>query len=177
MIPDENKRHFLKWFIQEYQLKRKESLWILNYLLTHDFLLSRIHFTEDAKAYPYGLKMATKEAEGEDFSFYHLGEEESDPEKAFQEIRCNWRNHYYIELKGPHIVEALVYFNLLEACPEEKSHQEERYEQLMTDWRKDILLDRLKQEMDLALSTKDYRRLESIRQQIISLKNGGRHED
>lgn len=43
----EEKKNFISWFIQNYQLKRRESLWILNYLLNHEILLKNIHLIEE----------------------------------------------------------------------------------------------------------------------------------
>lgn len=36
-----DKKKFLKWFLQSYQMKRRESMWILNYLLNHDIYSTR----------------------------------------------------------------------------------------------------------------------------------------
>lgn len=34
-----DKKAFVRWFLKNYQLKRRECVWILNYLLSNDDLL------------------------------------------------------------------------------------------------------------------------------------------
>ena len=49
-----DKKKFLKWFLQRYQMKRRESMWILNYLLNHDIVLNKTKFVEEANKTPRG---------------------------------------------------------------------------------------------------------------------------
>ena len=44
MIPVAAKKDFVRWFLKQYKLKRRECVWILNYLLSHDHLLHNVHF-------------------------------------------------------------------------------------------------------------------------------------
>ena len=46
-VSNTDKKHFLKWFTQNYILKRRESLWILDYLYSHDIILEKTHFVQN----------------------------------------------------------------------------------------------------------------------------------
>lgn len=52
------KKDFVKWFLNNYQLKQRECVWILNYLMSHDQLMHKVHFVEHAKYCPRGLVMS-----------------------------------------------------------------------------------------------------------------------
>ena len=93
-----DKKKFLKWFLQRYQMKRRESMWILNYLLNHDIVLNKTKFVEEANKTPRGIRMATVGTEDEAFRFYKDGQEYDHPEQAFHEVRLNWHTDLYIEL-------------------------------------------------------------------------------
>ncbi|GEQ32546.1 ReoY family proteolytic degradation factor [Marinilactibacillus psychrotolerans] len=93
-----DKKHFLKWFLQRYQMKRRESMWILNYLLNHDIVLNKAKFVESAERTPRGIRMAAVGTDQEAFKFYKDGHAFDNPEQAFHEVRLNWHTDLYIEL-------------------------------------------------------------------------------
>ena len=49
------KKDFIRWFLNHYQLKRRECVWILNYLISHDQLMEKVHFVEQAQYCPRGI--------------------------------------------------------------------------------------------------------------------------
>jgi len=93
-----DKKKFLKWFLQRYQMKRRESMWILNYLLNHDIVLNKTKFVEEADKTPRGIQMGTVGSDAEAFRFYKDGLEYDHPEQAFHEVRLNWHTDLYVEL-------------------------------------------------------------------------------
>ena len=92
------KKEFLGWFLDRYQLKRRESMWILNYLLNHEIVLSKVHFVENAETTPRGMMMSTIGTDSKPFLFYKEGVLFEDPEQAFHEVRLNWHEKIYLEL-------------------------------------------------------------------------------
>lgn len=94
----EEKKSFIGWFLDRHQLKRRESMWILNYLLNHDIVLNKVHFVEDVETTPRGIMMSTVGMDNEPFLFYKDGKSFSDPEQAFHEVRLNWHEDMYLEL-------------------------------------------------------------------------------
>lgn len=109
----EHKKAMIKWFSENHKLRRRESLWILNYLINHDIVLNKTHFVENVQATPRGIKMGAANTQGRSFLFYKDGIEYEDPEKAFHEIRMNWHEPLYLELDfneaylSPHYVKVL----------------------------------------------------------------------
>ena len=94
----EEKKSFIGWFLDRHQLKRRESMWILNYLLNHDIVLNKVHFVEDVETTPRGIMMSTVGMDNEPFLFYKDGQVFSDPEQAFHEVRLNWQEDMYLEM-------------------------------------------------------------------------------
>lgn len=94
----EEKKSFIGWFLDRHQLKRRESMWILNYLLNHDVVLNKVHFVEHAESTSRGMMMSTIGMDNEPFLFFKDGKVFSDPEQAFHEVRLNWHEDMYLEL-------------------------------------------------------------------------------
>lgn len=97
-VPLEAKKVFLGWFLDRHQLKRRESMWILNYLLNHDIVLNKVHFVESVDTTPRGMMMSSVGTDNEPFLFYKDGSLFNDPEQAFHEVRLNWHEDIYVEL-------------------------------------------------------------------------------
>ncbi|GLY09791.1 ReoY family proteolytic degradation factor [Bacillus badius] len=93
------KKDFIRWFLNHYQLKRRESVWILNYLMSHDQLMERVHFVEDAQYCPRGMIMSTHCVDSAPFRFFKENIMTTDAEKSFHDIRLNKEEDIYIELK------------------------------------------------------------------------------
>ncbi|MBP3041427.1 YpiB family protein [Bacillaceae bacterium Marseille-Q3522] len=92
------KKEFIRWFLNHYQLKRRECVWILNYLMSHDQLMEKVHFVEQAKFCPRGLVMSTHCVDDVPFRFYKENVMTTDAEKSFHDIRLNRDEEIYIEL-------------------------------------------------------------------------------
>ena len=86
----EDKKNFISWFVSNHALKRREALWILNYLLNHELLLKQVHFVERVDCTPKGMWFSTDKAPDESFYFYKSGVRFNNPEQAFHDIRLNW---------------------------------------------------------------------------------------
>lgn len=110
----EKKREFVKWFLNNFQCKWRESVWTLNYLMSHDQLLQQVHFVENARGnYSRAIFISTTCVETKPFVFYRNGLVGTDPDKAFQHIRHNRDEDIFIELnfadkyKHPQFIEIL----------------------------------------------------------------------
>ncbi|AZP05313.1 ReoY family proteolytic degradation factor [Jeotgalibaca ciconiae] len=113
----EEKKTFITWFIQNHQLKRRESLWILNYLLNHELLLKNIHFVENIALTNRGMGLATVTSSNEPFVYYKEGKRYDDPEQAFHDLRLNWKEDFYLELYFEQSYQVLSFYSVLEANP------------------------------------------------------------
>lgn len=92
------KKEFIRWFLNNYQLKRRECVWILNYLMSHDQLLRKVHFVEQAQYCPRGIIMSTHCVDDVPFRFYKENIMTTDAEKSFHDIRLNKDRDIFIQL-------------------------------------------------------------------------------
>lgn len=92
------KKDFVRWFLNHYQLKRRECVWILNYLMSHDGLMEKVHFVEQAQYCPRGIVMSTHCVDEVPFRFYKENVMTTDAEKSFHDIRLNREEEIFIQL-------------------------------------------------------------------------------
>ncbi len=97
-VTNVKKKQFLKWLTTNFDLKRRESLWILDYLFNHDIMLEKTHFVEQVDKAPRGIYMSTADNHKPAFRFYKNGHIFKDAMQAFHEIRLNWSSQLYIEI-------------------------------------------------------------------------------
>ena len=111
------KKDFIRWFLNHYQLKRRECVWILNYLMSHDQLMERVHFVEQAQYCPRGLIMSTHCVDKVPFRFYKENVMTTDAEKSFHDIRLNRDENIFIQLNFHASNQAHQYAAVLEENP------------------------------------------------------------
>jgi uncharacterized protein YpiB (UPF0302 family) len=111
------KKDFIRWFLNHYQLKRRECVWILNYLMSHDQLMERVHFVDQAQYCPRGLVMSTHCVDKVPFRFYKENVMTTDAEKSFHDIRLNRDEEIFIQLNFQASNQAHQYVAVLEENP------------------------------------------------------------
>ncbi|MFO1444618.1 YpiB family protein [Bacillus sp. Bva_UNVM-123] len=111
------KKDFIRWFLNHYQLKRRECVWILNYLMSHDQLMEKVHFVEQAQYSPKGLVMSTHCVDDVPFRFYKENVMTTDAEKSFHDIRLNREEDIFIQLNFHASNKAHQYAAVLEENP------------------------------------------------------------
>lgn len=116
-VTNTDKKHFLKWFTQNYELKRRESLWILDYLYSHDIMLEKTHFVQNVDQTSRGIYMTVKGNQKPAFRFYKNGHEFKDAMQAFHEIRLNWSASLYVEIDFEDAWEQPNYLAVIEDNP------------------------------------------------------------
>mgnify|MGYP002732763517 FL=1 len=116
-IPIIEKKTFIRWFLKNHQLKRRECVWILNYLLSNDRLLENVHFVEEAHYCPRAMVMSSVEHNGVPFRFYKGNVMTSDAEKSFHDLRLNPDEGIFIQINFPNIPPHLHYLAVLEENP------------------------------------------------------------
>ncbi len=113
----DEKKEFIRWFLNNYQLKRRECVWILNYLMSHDQLMRNVHFVEGAKYCPKGMVMSTHCVDDVPFRFYKSNIMTTDAEKSFHDIRLNREEDIYIQLNFRTAYSSYQYAAVLEENP------------------------------------------------------------
>lgn len=149
----EDKKNFISWFVSNHALKRREALWILNYLLNHELLLKQIHFVERVDCTPKGMWFSTDQAPDESFYFYKSGTRFNNPEQAFHDIRLNWKEECYIEMEFEDAYLTMVKFGILEKNPfyEEESSSDEEVHEALTEIQLSVLKQEILTRIDQAL--------------------------
>lgn len=118
------KKEFIRWFLNHYQLKRRECVWILNYLMSHDSLMEKVHFVEQAEFCPRGIIMSTHCVDEVPFRFYKENIMTTDAEKSFHDIRLNRDEDIYIQLNFKSSFQNANYVAVLEENPYLPKHIE-----------------------------------------------------
>jgi uncharacterized protein YpiB (UPF0302 family) len=111
------KKEFVRWFLKRYQMKRRECVWILNYLLSHDDLLQKVHFVEEAHYCPRAMVMSVTESTGVPFRFYKGNLMTADAEKSFHDLRLHPNEDMFIQLNFPLVPPSSEYLAVLEENP------------------------------------------------------------
>ncbi|WP_062356363.1 ReoY family proteolytic degradation factor [Bacillus kwashiorkori] len=156
------KKEFIRWFLNNYQLKRRECVWILNYLMSHDQLMEKVHFVEQAKFCPRGLVMSTQCVDDAPFRFYKNKVMTTDAEKSFHDIRLNRNEDIYIQLNFHAGNKSFRYLSVLEENPymPELYQISEKDKQLAKEFLDYSLIhfqvQRLKEQIDQALDDKNH---------------------
>jgi uncharacterized protein YpiB (UPF0302 family) len=111
------KKDFIRWFLSKYQLKRRECVWILNYLMSHDNIMKKVHFTEQAQYCPRGIIMSTHCVDDVPFRFYKEKVMTTDAENSFHDIRLNRDEDIFIQLNFRSSFHSPQYVVVLEENP------------------------------------------------------------
>lgn len=119
-VTNVKKKQFLKWLTTNFDLKRRESLWILDYLFNHDIMLEKTHFVEQVEKAPRGIYMSVRDDHKPAFRFYKNGHTFKDAMQAFHEIRLNWSSPLYIEVDFENAWDSPEYLAVLEDNPNAK---------------------------------------------------------
>jgi uncharacterized protein YpiB (UPF0302 family) len=116
-ISVKEKKEFLQWFLSEYQLKRRECVWILNYLMSRENVMENVHFVDKSMYCPRGMIMSTHCVDDAPFRFYKENVVTTDPEKTFHDIRLNQQDELYIQLNFKECNTSPNYVAVLEENP------------------------------------------------------------
>lgn len=176
MIKVSEKKDFIKWFLRNYQLKRRESVWMLNYLISHDALLENIHFVDSIEGCPRGVIMSTYCVDTIPFRFHKGGVTTTDAEKAFHDIRLNRNEKFYIQLEFRGAMSKPPYVAVLEENPFSpkiktvNTHDSNLAEKILTQSILGVQLEKLEKQINEALDNKDKDLFMQLSKQYAELK-------
>jgi len=92
------KKVFIKWFLEKYELQNREAEWLLQYIASSEQLLERVHFIDNFRNLPKTILVSTKCVQMTPFKFYKNKRVTSDVEKAFLDIHHNPSEDIFIGL-------------------------------------------------------------------------------
>ncbi|MBU9711809.1 ReoY family proteolytic degradation factor [Evansella tamaricis] len=160
-VPVLEKRDFLKWFLDQYQLKRRECAWLLNFLMSDDVLMERVHFVEQAEYCPKALLISANDVDSVPFAFHKNQHVTMDAEKSFHDIRLNRTEDIYVQLNFKDKQSIPQYIAVLEENPylpintDEANVQSLLAEMILEESLRSFRLNQLEIEIDQALSRGD----------------------
>lgn len=118
-ISVDEKKQFVRWFLESHKMKRRECIWILNYMLSNEPLLSKTHFVEQAHFCPRAMVMSSVESKEVPFRFYKGSLMTADAERSFHELRLHPDEDLYVQLNFPNHPPPPLYMSVLEDNPYE----------------------------------------------------------
>ncbi|WP_226035703.1 ReoY family proteolytic degradation factor [Aquibacillus saliphilus] len=153
MIKTHEKKEFIKWVLAKHQLKRREAVWILNYMISHEDLLKNIHFVDEGIEYcPRGLIISSVGSKHLPFRFYINKNMTEDAERTFHDIRFNKESPTYIHLRFPDSHKSPEYLNIIEENPYYQEEETYEYSELATKFLDECLF---KVQIDKALDNRN----------------------
>ncbi len=172
------KKDFVRWFLNHYQLRKRECVWILNYLMSHDPLMEKVHFVDQAQYCPRALIMSTHCIDGVPFRFYKENVVTNDAEKSFHDIRLNQDEDLYVQLNFQSSNASFHYAAVLEDNPftprDIKTEKEDR--KITETWLEESLQifqrDHLMKEIDRALDEGNEEAFHHFSNLFIQVTNG-----
>lgn len=155
------KREFIGWFLDRYELQKREAAWLLSYLSSNETLLTHLHFVLDLPKHAKSIELATTCAQAQPFQFRKAEWMGADVETAFYEILFFPHEELYISLCFRDRRTCPEYAAVLEGNPMEK--QDLRDNQLFSLYAEMILdkavkkyeMDRLYDKINQALESRD----------------------
>ncbi|GGB33423.1 UPF0302 protein YpiB [Lentibacillus populi] len=177
-----DKKSFIKWFLNHYQLKKRESVWILNYLINHDDILTNVHFIRGARFCPRAIIMSSHCSNEVPFRFYKSQLVTTDAEKSFHDIRLNQQEPLFIQLNFRNSNQNALYVAVLEDnpfVPEDyfiTKKDQELAKQLLDKTVYDYRRSMLQKEIDQALDEKDQQKFAELVQKLHNLESANKNQ-
>ncbi|QDY46704.1 IDEAL domain-containing protein [Planococcus glaciei] len=173
------KKQFVRWFLQTHKMKRRECIWILNYMLSNEDLLEKTHFVEEAHYCPRAMVMSSTESKEIPFRFYKGNLMTADAEKSFHDLRLNPDEDLFVQLNFPNMPPSALYLSVLEENPyvpkhatitdEDRVVAEKLLNESMTVFQEDTILKQIDEALD-ANDREKFFELSALLQSIKTLK-------
>lgn len=177
MVELADKKRFVSWLIQCVTLKRRESYWILNYLLNHDAILNRVSFVQGALNTPRGILISDPSiSEGPGLEMVKQNILVHEADQIFYDIRKNRKEILFIEIIFEGMEESSYYLSVLEENqyqPLDISFEKEFSDSLaifFEEEEKKYRLQELSKAIDLALEEKNEELFISLTKEYLDLK-------
>lgn len=152
--------------MNRYQLKSRECIWLLNYMVSDDQMIGLLKFVDNISDCPRALVISEKTVTEEPFLYRKHRVETNEPEKAFHDIRMDQEETIYVHLIFPSSSRCSEYVSILEENPFDKRNLHDWYgreaDRLIEQSQVQFQGDFLYKEIDKALEDKDRERFLSL---------------
>lgn len=160
------KRAFLKWFLRRFELKSRECVWLLNYILSVDHTVNLLRFVDNVVDCPRAMIVSEKHTPDPPFIYRVRNVVTEQPEKAFHDLRLNTDEPVYIRLIFPDASRSAEYAAVLEENPYERADLERRFgeeaERVLNRACYLFQKNQLSEEIDRALDARDQDRFRAL---------------
>lgn len=167
------KKRFLKWFTENYEMKSPDIPWMLKWIMSSDRILENLEFVDDVSMESGGLIVNTKEMEGNATVFFCSNFSSKDPDRIFREIRSSKNIKLRLQLNFPDKYECETYF--LVASEEDFLAKKDMIDGEIDILLKDIVVNSsiitLKKELDKSLDNRDEETFIKLSKKLRELEN------
>lgn len=109
------KKHFLRWFLANYQLQSREAEMLMRYMMTRESVLRRVHFVENFRQLPRVIVVSTTCVQVAPFRYYRRNKPVStDVEQAFLDLYQHPDEDVYVGLYFKDRATSAAYASVLE---------------------------------------------------------------
>ncbi|MDD9148670.1 MULTISPECIES: YpiB family protein [unclassified Sporolactobacillus] len=125
IVSNVEKKAFLKWLLERRELRNRETVWLLNYMMGNEKLLGLIHFVDNIAGCNRAMTICERKNSAENFEYAKATVRTNDPEKAFHDLRLNQEEAVYVKVALSSAHYYPEYFSVLEENPniEETVHK------------------------------------------------------
>ncbi|MBM7645280.1 uncharacterized protein YpiB (UPF0302 family) [Scopulibacillus daqui] len=168
------KRLFLKWFLNHHQLKRRECVWLLNYVISDDHLMSLFKFVDNVSGCPRSMVISEKSVKNISFEYRKHHVKTDDPEKAFHDIRLNQEETIYVQINFSSPYSYPEYVAVLEDNPYHQPDLHDKYgeiaDKVITHVETTFKKENIYREINKALDDGDRERFYKLTKQLNDLE-------
>jgi uncharacterized protein YpiB (UPF0302 family) len=169
------KKEFIGWFLNRYELQKKEAAWLLSYLSSNEEFLQKVHFVDHVRYLPKSLILSTKCSNMTPFKFTKNKRVGADVETAFYDIRSYPHEDLYIGLYFKDRATCPEYAAVLEVNPMERQDLVQDHllslfaEMLLDQAVRDFQQRDLYKRIDDALATRDEEKFLQLSEQWLKI--------
>lgn len=166
----QDKKDFLKWFIQHHNIEAHEMNWFLEELIDDERALFYVHFVQDIQYCPKGIVITTTETEDVSFLFFKGNVQTEDVYTAYHELQLYQDEAIYVQMNFPQRTKNRLYQTVLEDDVSFYQQTKAVTEKLLAH---SLLVGRknfLEQEINKALENLDYEKFMMYSSQLKEIK-------
>lgn len=159
MIHIEKKKEFIRVLLSEYVFKRREVVFLLNFMYQNEDILEKTHFVDDPENLNNVLIMKTRGSKTDEPDFNFIADDEIilDVEEAFKFIKDNKERDYYVVIIAKNLFDFESYVEVLEENSKANLPAEygEIADEIIEKIQKDFQIKYIREKIDEAIDNND----------------------
>lgn len=168
------KHAFIRYLVSQHAFKRRQVIWVLNFLAHNEHYLDDLRFVEDVTGCPRRLIISTHEMTTPSLLFCDKDGETSVAETIIERMKTGYGEPIYVQVNFPNWQGNLRYLKILEDNPfvdglpyqqEISQYAEEVIQQALKEMEKS----KLTEQIDKALDEKNQPLFEELTKKLLEL--------